>query len=54
MPDNVKAHVGPLPHGYLQYWTTKFPMLLLQCYYVVVHCHLEDVPRFRPYFAPPS
>ncbi|KAI9850564.1 MAG: bifunctional endoribonuclease/protein kinase ire1 [Thelocarpon superellum] len=54
MPEHVKAHVGPLPHGYLSYWTTKFPMLLLQCYFVVVECRLEELPRFRLYFAPPA
>ncbi|KAI9812511.1 MAG: bifunctional endoribonuclease/protein kinase ire1 [Thelocarpon impressellum] len=54
MPENVKAHVGPLPHGYLSFWTTKFPMLLLQCYFVVVHCHLQELPRFTPYFTHPA
>ncbi|KAI9796306.1 MAG: bifunctional endoribonuclease/protein kinase ire1 [Piccolia ochrophora] len=53
MPDNVKAHVGPLPHGYLQYWAARFPLLLLQCFYVVIKCRLEDLPRFKAYFAIP-
>ncbi|KAI9674448.1 MAG: bifunctional endoribonuclease/protein kinase ire1 [Caeruleum heppii] len=53
MPEMVKKHVGPLPEGYLQYWTVRFPTLLLQCYHVVVYCGLQDVPRFRAYFGPP-
>ncbi|KAI9894501.1 MAG: bifunctional endoribonuclease/protein kinase ire1 [Vezdaea aestivalis] len=53
MPENVKIHVGPLPEGYLSYWTVKFPALLLQCYGVVINCQLQDVPRFRAYFGEP-
>ncbi|KAI9824338.1 MAG: bifunctional endoribonuclease/protein kinase ire1 [Phylliscum demangeonii] len=53
MPEHVRAHVGPLPEGYLQYWTVRFPMLLLQCYYVIVRCRLEELPRFKAYFALP-
>ncbi|KAI9677272.1 MAG: bifunctional endoribonuclease/protein kinase ire1 [Trizodia sp. TS-e1964] len=54
MPDNVKSHVGPLPTGYLSYWTTKFPLLLLQCYYVIIGCRLEEHSRFRNFFEPPE
>ncbi|KAI9885635.1 MAG: hypothetical protein M1823_002555 [Watsoniomyces obsoletus] len=54
MPEHVKAHVGPLPEGYLQYWAVRFPTLLLQCYYVVVQCRLEGLPRFKAYFSPPQ
>jgi serine/threonine-protein kinase/endoribonuclease IRE1 len=50
MDESVKAMVGPLPHGYLRYWTTKFPNLLISCYNCVVECGLQDEPRFRPYF----
>lgn len=50
MDESVKAKVGPLPHGYLRYWTTKFPMLLMSCYECVQYCGLQDEPRFRPYF----
>ncbi|KAF2630698.1 hypothetical protein BU25DRAFT_488855 [Macroventuria anomochaeta] len=50
MDENVKAKVGPLPHGYLRYWTTKFPTLLMSCYEAVQQCRLENEPRFRPYF----
>ncbi|KAJ4339032.1 bifunctional endoribonuclease/protein kinase ire1 [Didymella glomerata] len=50
MDENVKAKVGPLPHGYLRYWTTKFPTLLMSCYEAVQQCGLQDAPRFKPYF----
>ncbi|KAI9782485.1 MAG: bifunctional endoribonuclease/protein kinase ire1 [Geoglossum umbratile] len=53
MPDNVKAHVGPLPEGYLNYWASRFPYLLLHVYYVVTACSMQDTPRFKAYFAPP-
>jgi serine/threonine-protein kinase/endoribonuclease IRE1 len=54
MPENVKEHVGPLPEGYLHYWASKFPLLLLHGYYVVTSCQLQQNPRFKSYFAPPS
>ena len=54
MPEHVKAHVGPLPAGYLGYWTHRFPNLLLQCYAVILMCRLEGNARFRAYFTPPS
>lgn len=54
MDENVKAKVGPLPHGYLRYWTVKFPKLVMSCYDCVVQCGLLDEPRFKPYFEEPS
>jgi len=50
MDEVVKAKVGPLPDGYLSYWTIKFPQLLMGCYQCVLECGLEGEPRFRPYF----
>ncbi|KAH7132089.1 hypothetical protein B0J11DRAFT_520788 [Dendryphion nanum] len=50
MDETIKARVGPLPDGYLRYWTTKFPNLLISCYQCVVDCGLQNEPRFRPYF----
>jgi serine/threonine-protein kinase/endoribonuclease IRE1 len=49
MPEDVQRKVGPLPEGYLQYWTTRFPLLLMACYDAVRECGLEQEPRFRPY-----
>jgi serine/threonine-protein kinase/endoribonuclease IRE1 len=50
MDDMVKQKVGPLPEGYLAYWTVKFPGLLMGCYQCVLECGLEGESRFRPYF----
>ncbi|KAJ4301034.1 bifunctional endoribonuclease/protein kinase ire1 [Kalmusia sp. IMI 367209] len=50
MEESVKAKVGPLPHGYLSYWTSKFPKLLMSCFDCVVECGLQGEPRFKPYF----
>jgi serine/threonine-protein kinase/endoribonuclease IRE1 len=49
MPETVQRKVGPLPEGYLQYWTRRFPKLLMACYDAVRECGLEEEPRFRPY-----
>jgi serine/threonine-protein kinase/endoribonuclease IRE1 len=50
MDDAIKAKVGPLPSGYLRYWTVKFPQLLMSCYDAVLRCDLEREPRFKKYF----
>jgi len=50
MEDAIKAKVGPLPSGYLRYWTVKFPQLLMSCYDAVLRCDLEREPRFKKYF----
>ncbi len=53
MPEAVKEHVGPLPVGYLQFWTVRFPSLLMRCHDVVVHCGLPQTDRFKRFFTPP-
>jgi serine/threonine-protein kinase/endoribonuclease IRE1 len=50
MDEGIKAKVGPLPRGYLRYWTVKFPQLLMSCYEAVLVCGIEGEPRFRKYF----
>lgn len=50
MPDEVKKRVGTLPDGYLQFWTARFPKLLMACYYIVKECKVERSDRFRGYF----
>lgn len=52
MPPDVQAKVGPLPEGYLRYWTTRFPKLLMACYEVVVECGFVQEPGFKAYFEP--
>ncbi|KAH9860397.1 hypothetical protein J1614_011728 [Plenodomus biglobosus] len=50
MDEAVKAKVGPLPSGYLRYWTVRFPRLLMSCYECVLECGLQGESRFKPYF----
>jgi serine/threonine-protein kinase/endoribonuclease IRE1 len=50
MPEDVKQRVGPLPAGYLQWWSRRFPGLIIACYEVVLRCGLEQEARFVPYF----
>lgn len=50
MPDAVKERVGPLPAGYLGFWSRKFPSLLLTCWSVVKELGWEDRDRFKKYY----
>ena len=50
MPDAVKERVGPLPAGYLGFWSRKFPNLLLTCWTLVKELGWEERDRFRKYY----
>ena len=50
MPDAVKERVGPLPAGYLSFWSRKFPSLLLTCWSVVKELGWEERDRFKKYY----
>jgi len=50
IPPDVQERVGKLPTGYLRYWTTRFPKLLMACYSAVTECGLQDESRFERYF----
>ncbi|CAE6496214.1 unnamed protein product [Rhizoctonia solani] len=50
LPDNVKRHLGPLPQGFLSYFTRRFPKLFLHVYCVVEDSPLKVEPMFRSYF----
>ncbi|CAD6585159.1 MAG: bifunctional endoribonuclease/protein kinase ire1 [Alectoria sarmentosa] len=50
MPDAVKERVGPLPAGYLGFWSRKFPSLLLTCWSVVKDLRWEERDRFKKYY----
>ena len=50
MPASVKEKVGPLPAGYLGFWTRRFPNLLLTCWRVVRELGWEEKDRFRRYY----
>lgn len=52
MPEPLKKTVGPLPDGYLGFWTRKFPNLLIACWNVVYNVGWEGTDRFREYYEP--
>lgn len=52
MSDHLKAHVGPLPDGYLSFWTRKFPNLLITCWNVVYEMRWDEEDRFVEYYVP--
>jgi serine/threonine-protein kinase/endoribonuclease IRE1 len=50
MPEDVQARVGGLADGgYLKYWTTRFPRLLMACWKCVQELGLESDPDFKKY-----
>ncbi|PYI15815.1 hypothetical protein BO99DRAFT_405575 [Aspergillus violaceofuscus CBS 115571] len=52
MPEHLKAHIGGLPEGYLNFWTVRFPSLLMSCHSVIVELKLTRIDRFKRYFTP--
>ncbi|PYH97332.1 kinase-like protein [Aspergillus ellipticus CBS 707.79] len=50
MPEHLKAHIGGLPEGYLNFWTVRFPSLLMSCHSVIVELRLTRTDRFKRYF----
>ena len=52
MPESLRRTIGPLPDGYLGFWTTRFPHLLLTCWNVVWDIQWDELPRFKEYYQP--
>lgn len=52
IPDALKRVVGPLPDGYLAFWTVKFPELLVACWNVIWIVRWDSTDRFREYYEP--
>ncbi|KAJ7216618.1 hypothetical protein GGX14DRAFT_442194 [Mycena pura] len=50
LPDNVKRHLGPMPEGFLAYFTRRFPQLFLHVHAVVGDTSLRTESMFRSYF----
>ncbi|KAJ3267417.1 bifunctional endoribonuclease/protein kinase ire1 [Borealophlyctis nickersoniae] len=50
LPRDVQNALGPLPAGFLTYFTSRFPNLLLHIYYVVAESKLRQEVMFRQYF----
>ena len=49
LPEPVQVALGPIPHGFLRYFTIRFPKLLLYSYYLTKRELWQD-PAFSTYF----
>ncbi|TRM66814.1 hypothetical protein BD626DRAFT_581628 [Schizophyllum amplum] len=54
LPDNVKRNLGPMPEGFLGYFTRRFPRLFLHVHGVIGDTILQTESMFRSYFELPS
>ncbi|KAJ6588415.1 hypothetical protein B0H19DRAFT_922323 [Mycena capillaripes] len=50
LPDNVKRHLGPMPEGFLAYFTRRYPRLFLHVHSVIRETSLRSESMFRSYF----
>lgn len=50
IPESIKEKLGGLPRGYLSFWSTRFPNLLMACHRVVVEVGWEGRDRFRKFY----
>ncbi|KAJ7704317.1 hypothetical protein B0H17DRAFT_8100 [Mycena rosella] len=50
LPDNVKRHLGPMPEGFLAYFTRRYPRLFLHVHAVIGDTSLRTESMFRSYF----
>lgn len=54
MSEPLKRKVGALPEGYLLYWTTRFPDLLLFCWNLVKELGWDELEQFKGYYLAPE
>lgn len=52
MSDALRKMVGPLPEGYLGFWTRRFPNLLINCWVLGFDEGWESTDRFSEYYQP--
>ena len=52
LPDHVKRTLGPMPEGFLGYFTKRFPRLFMHVHGVISDTHLYTESMFRAYFEP--
>lgn len=50
IPESIKRNLGGLPRGYLSFWSTRFPNLLMVCHRVVLEVGWEGRDRFRKFY----
>ncbi|POS87569.1 hypothetical protein EPUL_001650 [Erysiphe pulchra] len=48
--DKLKKELGPLPDGYLSFWTRRFPQLLIVCWTIVYDLQWDKTDRFKDYY----
>lgn len=54
LPENVKRSLGPMPDGFLAYFTRRYPRLFLHVHAVIKNTGLCSEPMFRAYFELPE
>ena len=52
LPDEVRRALGPVPDSFVQYFTNRFPRLLLHTHRAMRSCASEGL--FLPYYLPAS
>ncbi|KAJ7094035.1 hypothetical protein B0H15DRAFT_776404 [Mycena belliarum] len=50
LPENVKRHLGPMPEGFLAYFTRRYPRLFLHVHTVIGDTSLRTESMFRSYY----
>jgi len=50
LPDHVKRTLGPMPEGFLSYFTRRFPRLFMHVHGVISDTHLHTESMFKAYF----
>ncbi|KAJ7248573.1 kinase-like domain-containing protein [Mycena haematopus] len=50
LPNQVKRNLGPMPEGFLAYFTRRFPRLFLHVHSVIGDTSLRSESMFRSYF----
>ena len=48
LPEELRATLGDIPDGYMDYFSSRFPRLLLHTYMIMRECGRETV--FQPYY----
>lgn len=51
IPESIKEKLGGFPRGYLSFWSTRFPNLLMACHRVITEVGWEGRDRFRKYYS---
>ena len=54
LPDELKVQLGPMPDGFLEYFTSRYPRLLVYVHEVVKETGLHSESMFKNYFELPE